>query len=133
MAANARGEQLFEAMGSRVAPLVPPNRRQPKACFAGIVYHLRNGMPYDCDRQRVHLASLRSHRVANHRSNRVKEPNSDGRSGRRLKRRWTIERTNAWLYSHRLAMMRFENEVHRFEGFVSLACAFIALVDLLYF
>ena len=46
---------------------------------------------------------------------------------RRDKRRWKVERTFAWLHSYRRTVTRFERCIGRFDGFVSLACAFIAL------
>src|SRR6478672_9550768 len=51
MPSRAREEQLLDAMWQRVAPLIPKHRAHPKggrpfaddrACFAGIVYQLRN-------------------------------------------------------------------------------------------
>ncbi len=56
----------------------------------------------------------------------VKEATSDGRRERRLKRRWKVERTYAWLHSYRRVVTRYEKSRCRYEGFVSLACAFIA-------
>jgi transposase len=56
MAANAREEALLDAMYERVAPLLPANPPQPKggrpfadnkACFAGIVYQLRNAIRWN--------------------------------------------------------------------------------------
>lgn len=85
---------------------------------------------YDCDWLREHLATLGFRLVAKHRSNRVKAATSDGRSERRLKRRYQVERTNAWLHSYRRAVTRYEKKIYRFEGFVSLACAFMALGNL---
>ncbi|CAN5530155.1 IS5/IS1182 family transposase [soil metagenome] len=86
---------------------------------------------YDCDWLREHLKKRGLYIVAKHRSNRVKAATSDGRRERRLKRRWKIERSNAWLHSYRRALTRYEKKVYRFEGFVSLACAFIALGKLI--
>ena len=82
---------------------------------------------YDCDWLREHLKRRGIILVARHRDNRVKATTSDGRWERRLKRRWKIERCNAWLHSYRRAITRYEKKVYRFEGFVSLACAFMAL------
>ena len=50
---------------------------------------------------------------------------------RRYRRRWKVERTFAWLHSYRRTVTRFERSIQRFDGFVSLACAFIALNRLL--
>jgi transposase len=82
---------------------------------------------YDCDWLREQLAALGLRLIARHRSNRVKEPTSDGRCERRLRRRWKVERSHAWLHSYRRAVTRFERSLNRFEGFVCLACAFMAL------
>ena len=86
---------------------------------------------YDDDWLRDQLAVLGYRLVSKHRKNRVKEKTSDGRSERRLKRRWKVERTNAWLHSYRRAMTRYEKSMSRYEGFVSLACAFICMGKLL--
>jgi transposase len=82
---------------------------------------------YDCDDLRLRLKRRGLVLVAKHRSNRVKPRTSDPRRERRLKRRWKVERSNAWLHGYRRAVTRHEKSVNRFEGFVSLACAFIAL------
>lgn len=56
MSANAREAELLDAMWSRVSPLIPQHPPQPKggrpfaddrACFAGIVYQLRNGIRWN--------------------------------------------------------------------------------------
>ena len=86
---------------------------------------------YDSDWLREHLAGLGFILVAAHRSNRVKESTNDGRTLRRLSRRWKVERTFAWLHSYRRVVTRYEKAIHRYEGFANLACAFIALGNLL--
>lgn len=82
---------------------------------------------YDDDWLREQLAEMGFQLVSRHRKNRVTKKTSDGRRERRLKRRWKVERTNAWLHSYRRAVTRYEKSVARYEGFVSLACAFICL------
>jgi len=82
---------------------------------------------YDDDWLREEFERLGLVLVSKHRCNRVKPATSDGRRERRLVRRWKVERTNAWLHSYRRAMTRYEKSMRRYEGFVSLACAFIAL------
>jgi transposase len=51
----------------------------------------------------------------------------DGRKLRRYKRRWIIERTNAWLFNFRRLTVRYEHSIDRFKAFLQLACALIAL------
>jgi transposase len=51
----------------------------------------------------------------------------DGRKLRRYRRRWIVERTNAWLFNFRRLIVRWENKLEAFSGFLHLACAMIAL------
>jgi transposase len=85
---------------------------------------------YDSDplREQLDLDGFRL--LARHRRNRTKPPVNDGRRLRRLKRRWVVERSFAWLKSFRRVATRYERECHLYDGFVSLACAFIALARL---
>lgn len=76
---------------------------------------------------RDHLADQDFALVARHRRNRVKPPTSDAQACRRLRRRWIVERTFAWLHSFRRVVTRFERLVEHYDWFVYLACAFIAL------
>jgi transposase len=86
---------------------------------------------YDCDALREHLDFLGFTLLAAHRSNRVKPSKNDGRTLRKLKRRWKVERTISWLHSFRRVVTRFEKSIDHFEGFVNLACAFLALGKLI--
>ena len=81
---------------------------------------------YDSDPLRATLAERGIDLIAPHRKNRTAAATNDGRKLRRYKRRWKIERTFAWLHSYRRTVTRFERSIQRFDGFVSLACAFIA-------
>ena len=82
---------------------------------------------YDSDHLREYLADEGYRLVARHRKNRVKPPTADGRACRRLKRRWIVERTFAWLHAFRRVVTRFERRVDLYDGLVHLACAFICL------
>lgn len=86
---------------------------------------------YDCDWLRRHLKKRGFVLLAPHRSNRVKPATNDGRRMRRYARRWIVERTFAWLHSFRRVVTRFERMVQHFDGFVHLACAFLALEKLI--
>ena len=46
-------------------------------------------------------------------------------------RRWIEEQTFAWLHSHRWVIIRFEKKIGLYDGFIHLACAFIALTRLM--
>lgn len=82
---------------------------------------------YDSDKLRDELAARGFRLLAPHRKSRVSPGRNDGRRMRRRKRRWVVERTNAWLHAFRRVVVRHEwySGLHR--GFVHLACAFIAL------
>jgi transposase len=82
---------------------------------------------YDSDQLREQLAAEGYRLVAPHRRNRKRPPTNDGRRLRRYRRRWIVERTFAWLHSYRRVLTRFERCVNLYDGFVYLACAFIAL------
>jgi transposase len=82
---------------------------------------------YDSDPLRGQLADDGFVLVAPHRKGRKRPPTADGRRLRRYRRRYIIERTFAWRHSYRRVVPRFERYVDLHDGFVHLACAFIAL------
>jgi transposase len=94
---------------------------------------LRWGLPliadraYDSDPLREYFADRGFVLIAPHRRNRVRPPTNDGRRLRRYRRRWLVERTFAWRQSYRRVVTRFERDIGRYDGFVHLACAFMAL------
>ena len=51
----------------------------------------------------------------------------DGRCLRRYKRRWIIERTNAWLHAFRRLVTRYEYKLELYRAFVHIACILIVL------
>jgi len=64
--------------------------------------------------------------IVPHRKN-TKNTYQDGRKLRRYRRRWIIERTNAWLFNFRRLTVRYERKVELFQAFVHMACSLIAL------
>lgn len=94
---------------------------------------LRWGLPliadraYDSDPLREHFAKRGFVLIAPHRRGRKQPSKNDGRRMRRYQRRWIVERTFAWLHSFRRVVTRFEKKISLYDGFVHLACAFIAL------
>jgi transposase len=77
---------------------------------------------YDSDPLDAELAERGIELIAPHRSNRSKAPTQDGRKLRRYKRRWKVERLNAWLQNFRRVATRFDYHVENFLGFVHLGC-----------
>lgn len=65
--------------------------------------------------------------VCPHRSGRKKKATQDGRSLRRFRKRWKIERTFAWLQNFRRLVVRYEYHAHLFLGFVQLACMYTTI------
>ena len=51
----------------------------------------------------------------------------DGRSLRRYRRRWVVERVFAWLMRSRRIVTRYEHKAQNFLAFVQLACALMLL------
>ena len=82
---------------------------------------------YDSDPLRDRLAEGGYRLLAPHRRNRTRPSRNDGRRMRRYRRRFLVERTNAWLHSYRRVIVRYEWWSYLYHGFVHLACAFIAL------
>ncbi len=64
--------------------------------------------------------------IAPHRRDR-RTPTQDGRSLRRYKRRWKIERLFAWLQNFRRLVVRYEYHADNFLGLLHLACLIILL------
>lgn len=64
--------------------------------------------------------------IAPHRSTR-KHRYQDGRSMRRYKRRWIVERTNAWLHNFRRLVTRYDYKLEHYRAFLYAACMLITL------
>ena len=65
--------------------------------------------------------------ICPHRQNRKQPATQDGRSLRRYKRRYKVERSISWLHHYRRLITRWEWYPELFEGFVHLACLFTTL------
>jgi transposase len=81
----------------------------------------------DSDPLRRRLARRGVELICPHRRNRQKPPTQDGRSFRRYRRRWKIERSISWLQAFRRLVTRYEYHAYLFQGFVQLACLIIVL------
>jgi len=81
---------------------------------------------YDSDPLAAQLAEGGVELIAPNRSNR-KVKTQDGRSLRRYRRRWKVERLFAWLHNFRRLVNRWEYDVANFLGFVQLGCIVILL------
>lgn len=82
---------------------------------------------YDSDPLDERLVAEGIAMLAPHRSNRKKPPTQDGRSLRRYRRRWKVERLFAWLQNFRRVLVRWERYLENYLGFVQLGCIVILL------
>jgi len=83
---------------------------------------------YDSDALDAQLAEQGVEMIAPHRRNRKPENTTqDGRSLRRYKRRWTVERTISWFQNFRRLCIRYEKSTMLFQGFLHLGCSIILL------
>lgn len=82
---------------------------------------------YDSDPVDQRLAERNVELIAPHRANRISPPTQDGRSLRRYRRRWKVERLNAWLQNFRRLVVRYEYHAANFLGMLHLACMVILL------
>jgi transposase len=78
----------------------------------------------DADWLRENLAEREIELICPHRRGRKKPPLQDGRSLRRYRRRFKIERTISWLFNLRRLVVRYEYYDDLFQGFLHLGCMF---------
>lgn len=84
---------------------------------------------YDSDKLDAQLALGGVEMIAPNRANR--SSTQDGRPLRRYKRRWTVERTIAWLQNYRRLCIRWEKSTLAFQGFLHLACSLLLIKEVL--
>jgi transposase len=65
--------------------------------------------------------------IAPHRRGRCRPWCNDGRTPRRYRKRWRVERTFAWLGNYRRLVVRYERSLRMYRAFFHLACALITL------
>ena len=84
---------------------------------------------YDSDKlDSEMMTEFATEMIAPHRQGRRPERRTqDGRSLRRFRRRWKVERMFSWLYNFRRLVVRWEYHAENFSGFLHLACALILL------
>lgn len=100
--------------GSAGAP-----RRKPERLIAD--------KAYDSNDLRTRLAKRGIEPLIPARSTTRTATHQDGRSLRRYRKRWKIERTFAWLLNFRRVTVRWERLDYIYSAFVHLACAIIVL------
>jgi transposase len=84
---------------------------------------------YDDDNLDDQMAEMGVEMIAPNRSNRSQT--QDGRPLRRYKKRWTVERTIAWLQHFRRLCIRWEKSTMLFQGMLHLACCLLLMKEVL--
>jgi transposase len=99
------------------------------ACFLkNVPEKITGDMAYDSDPLDERLAKERGvELIAPHKHNRVKPPTQDGRTFRRYKKRWKVERFFAWLQNFRRLVVRYEYQLENFLAMIRLGCIVILL------
>jgi transposase len=82
---------------------------------------------YDSDPLRSRLKRRGTELIAPYRSNNRHRRFEDKRKLRRYRKRWKIERTNAWLQNFRRIQVRYDRILTVFQGFFHYACLLITL------
>jgi len=82
---------------------------------------------YDSDPLRRRLLQRGMLLICPHRKSRRKLSLNDGRTLRRYRKRWKIERTFAWLGNFRRLLVRYDHQIQMYRAFFHLACLLITL------
>lgn len=132
---------LVDARGLPVAvDTAPANRHETRLVQGMFDFMLPFEQPpriigdkaYDSDALDATLAKQGIELIAPHRSNRRPENKTqDGRALRRYSRRWTVERTIAWLHHFRRLCIRWERSTALFQGFLHFTCTLLLLREVL--
>ena len=99
--------------------LVPALESVPVEIPAGTPVITDKG--HDSDPLRDELEGTGCRPIIPHRSNRVKPTRNDGRRLRRIRHRWKVERTNAWLHCYRGLAIRWARNSFMYDGLVWIA------------
>ena len=97
--------------------------RQPCRTIRRLIYD----KAADADWLRDELEERGIELICPHRKGRKRKSRQDGRSLRRYRHRWIVERTISWLFNYRRLITRHEYYPHLFEGFAKLATLLICL------
>ncbi len=82
---------------------------------------------YDSDPLRARLKRRGIELIVPHKRNRKKPSTQDGRSLRRYRKRWKVERTFSWFGNYRRLVVRWEHSLLMYLAFFHLACLLITL------
>ncbi len=121
------GIYVEAASPSEVKLLEPTLQQFEEAELQGQPERLIADKGYDSNAVREQLVERGMEPIIPARKNNRKATHQDGRKLRRYRRRWIIERTNAWLQNFRRIVVRYERKASNFGALVHLACALIIM------
>ena len=126
-------------LGALLASATPHEITFAEATLAEVKVPRRRGRPrtkperiiadkgYDSDPLRYRLKHRGIELIAPYRWYKRNKPLHDGRKLRRYRRRWKVERTNAWLGNYRRLVVRYDRLLSIYQGFFHLACLMITV------
>ena len=133
--ADGQGLQL----GVRLESAYPAEVKLAEATLAEVRVPRPKGRPrqkpkriiadrgYDSDPLRERLGRRGIELIVPYRKSNKRRRYEDGRKLRRYKRRWIVERTNAWLGQFRRLLVRHEHMLATYRAFFYIACFLITL------
>ena len=102
---------------------VPQKRGRPRTRPLRIIAD----RAYDSDPLRWRLLQRGILLISPHRRGRCKPSLNDGRTLRRYRNRWKIERTFAWLGNFRRLLVRYDYHLEIYQAFFHIACLIVTL------
>ena len=126
------GPQLASAQLAecRLAESTLANVRVPRKDRGRPRSHLKRVIAdrgYDSDALRMRFHKRQTELIVPYRKYIRNRRFEDKRKLRRYRKRWKIERTNAWLQNFRRVQVRYDRILTVFQGFFHFACLIIAL------
>ena len=126
-------------LGALLASATPHEVRLAEATLARVKVPRRRGRPrskpqriiadkaYASDPLRRRLQQRGIELIVPYRWYKKEKPFADRRKLRRYRRRWKIERTNAWLGNYRRLAVRYDRLLSVYQGFFHVACLMITV------
>lgn len=126
-------------LGALLASAAPAEVTLAETTLAQVRVPRRRGRPrknpqrviadrgYDSDPLRRRLKRRGIELIVPYRGNNRRKLYADGRKLRRYRRRWKIERTNAWLGFFRRLTVRYDRILTVYQGFFHVACLMITV------
>jgi transposase len=82
---------------------------------------------YDSNKVRAEIVGEGIEPIIPARGNNTKATHQDGRKLRKYRKRWIVERTNAWIQNYRRLVVRYERSADIYTGLIHMALSLIVL------